>query len=587
MKFFLFLGLFFYSFFFIGCDCCKDDEEQKVTSTNEVEVFTLAPVVNAIVKDANGQIAVYDDKTHKYKFKQSIIYPVSVEKNSDTFIDIDYDSNKSSIDTQPSFETLKSFCNSVNYLTSAYYTKNYFEQNISIDQYKKEIKERFDIDICKDTLTNIQNAIIIFGTYDYMVSDANFSTLDDINEKILLVDDFFKNDLETLDESIDKIKYYSVYDALVNIDKKFIKSVDTLHKPFFPSYFREEIRYKDNSNETDVFDIAIDNQNVFTASGHEELTSFDNSLNIQKKSTTSLESFGVSLYKQDYNNEKCLFLANGNLGVSSYDISSLNFIKKQTFNSYKDSTNKDKNITNLGVNSINGYISSNLSKRLLAVSTQDNGLFLINIKDNFSSCNFTKEINQTTDFLIQEESSKSISTAIRDDGTYLYTSHQENGISGYDISILNFDIIKSSKNDISLYQNQEAYNLKLVNNDNELFISTDKGLLIYDVGSNPKDLTYISFYETSGAQKGYRPQIDFYDNYIFFTDGYQGLKVLKLDNSFNAKLCGLEYFSPKDKPYELAKVTSVKYQDDYLYIGISSFGIVKLKFKDILFNHCK
>jgi hypothetical protein len=119
-----------------------------------------------------------------------------------------------------------------------------------------------------------------------------------------------------------------------------------------------------------------------------------------------------------------------------------------------------------------------------------------------------------------------------------------------------------------------------------MFVATDKGVQVYDV-SNNNDITFTSEYTTEGAQKGYIPHMDFYDGFLFFTDGYKGLKVIKYDNSFQPMLCGVAYFAPRDNPEEMAKVNSVKYYNGYLYVGVDSFGIVKFPLDDILFTHCK
>jgi hypothetical protein len=52
-------------------------------------------------------------------------------------------------------------------------------------------------------------------------------------------------------------------------------------------------------------------------------------------------------------------------------------------------------------------------------------------------------------------------------------------------------------------------------------------------------------------------------------------------------LCGVEYFAPEGNDYELSKTTSVRYYDGYLYVGVASQGIAKLKLDDLLFEHCK
>jgi ligand-binding sensor domain-containing protein len=236
---------------------------------------------------------------------------------------------------------------------------------------------------------------------------------------------------------------------------------------------------------------------------------------------------------------------------------------------------------------MNNYVSLNENKRLLGISTMDMGYYLLDIKNSFQGCSRIVDIDEDTDFLIAEQSGYSVDAVFRDDGTYLYVAHKGNGISGYKTDILERDVIKNSSTTFSLKDGQSAYNLKLYNNNNELFVTTDKGVLIYDVGSSRDELSYVSEYLSEGAQKDYYPAIDSFEDYIFITDGYKGVKVLKLNNSFHPMLCGVEYFAPNNNDYELSKTTSVKYDKGYLYVGVTSQGIAKLKLEDLLFEHCK
>jgi len=274
---------------------------------------------------------------------------------------------------------------------------------------------------------------------------------------------------------------------------------------------------------------------------------------------------------------------------------------------YYDDTPSIKSFSDISVVNSNGYVSVNENKRLLGIATKDKGYYLLNIKDNFNGCSPNKttitvsensvdvnktlnDINETRDFLISEGTGYAVDAAFRDDGTYLYVTHKDMGITGYSTDILDPGIISNSKLDITLQDSAEAYNLKLFNNDNELIVTTDQGIQIYDVqGDN--SLSFISSYKSEGSQKDYFQKVDMYEDYLFFTDGYKGLKVLKLNSSFEPMLCGVEYFAPKDRDYELAKVESIDHYIENgevnLLVGVSSYGIVKFKLKDILFEHCK
>ena len=76
---------------FFGCsdDPSDDKTPTQIPNTNkEVEVFTTAPVVNAVVTDSAKQLAKYNPKTFKYEFTNNITFPITVKTNSDTFVDI-------------------------------------------------------------------------------------------------------------------------------------------------------------------------------------------------------------------------------------------------------------------------------------------------------------------------------------------------------------------------------------------------------------------------------------------------------------------------------------------------------------------
>jgi hypothetical protein len=557
-----------------------------------VEVFTLAPVVNAVVTDASNQLATYDKTTHRYIFASSVTYPITARANSNTFIDIDYDNNLSAVDITPSndmFQSgIKSFCKNINQLTNLYYSSSYADNNVTTQQFKQEISDAYNIDICAFSSTIQNNAKVSFATYNYITDDNNLSQISDISSELAKVNDFFNDELYRLSDDINKTKYYSAFDSMVKLDKKQINGADRGHKPNIPSILRPSVNSVATNSNVDVFDIYTKTgSNVYVAAGQDEFAMLDSSLTTVVFSHTNVtSSFGSDLYHQNYNDKECLFLSNSNIALNAFLINDSNFTKQNDISYYLDNNGSRHNFSDLSYVSSNGYVSVGLSKRLLGISTADKGYYLINIKNNFTDCNNTTPIT-INDLLINENNDTAISGVFRDDGTYLYVSHKDKGITGYNTTILNANDIASSKKDFNLTNSQEAYKLKLVKNDNDLFVTTDKGVLIYDVGNAVDNLTFVSSYTTEGSQKNYYPDIDYYNDYIILTDGYKGVKIIKLDSNLQPHLCGAQYFSTLGNSSELAKVKSVKYLDGYLYLGITSLGIVKLNFNDLLFRHCR
>jgi len=584
---------------FIGCDMESlvdqsetTSQEEEAPTTKYVNIFTLAPVKNVLLQDADNQVALYDENNQSYYFTESVHYPISATVTATTYVDVDYDGNITSADLAPSQlftkQKLQSFCSEVNYLTSYYYDANLSENNISVESYIEQIKTRFDIDICAPTLENEKNAITLFGVYNTVINRGSLDTLESIEQERSRVEEFFSEYLAFLPSVEKRVEYYSAYDALLMLDRYSLQRADTGHKPNISSLLKAKTALERYNSAVDVFDIVKHNDTLFLAAGHDELASVNSDLGgVLFSNDVALLSFGSRLDYQSYGLSECLFLANSKLGVTSFSLNSATFTKERNATlEYKDDKSAMVNFSEHGITNVNSYISSNQNKRLLGVATSDKGYYLFNIKESFEGCSRREEID-IDDFIIEEKSGYAVDATFRDDGTYLYVSHKEAGITGYKTDILDKTEAMLSQHIFTLKDGQEAYNLKLFNNDNELFVTTNKGLLIYDVGSSRDKLSYVSEYLSEGAQDDYYPSIDSFEDYIFFTDGYKGIKVLKLNNSFHPMLCGVEYFAPNNSDYELAKATSVTYDDGYLYVGVTSQGIAKLKLDDLLFEHCK
>jgi WD40 repeat protein len=201
--------------------------------------------------------------------------------------------------------------------------------------------------------------------------------------------------------------------------------------------------------------------------------------------------------------------------------------------------------------------------------------------------------DENNNLWIPGDSGTVYSEAFSSNGENLYAT-KANYIERYDIS----SVMQLYKPNAEIYRIKanNAYNLKMVTNNgiDELFVSTDRGVEVYDVLNNG-DLNYISEYTTEGAQTGYQPKMEYISdkNMLLFTDGYKGLKVLKFDASYKPMLCGVGYFSPYSDFTKLAKVTSIasyfNYTDNnyYIIVGVEGYGLIQLKLDDLLFKHCK
>jgi len=569
MKKYLFLILFI-----LGCGGGGGSSNDNTY----IDVFTIAPVKNLLITDNNGQIAQWDENQKRYYFKTKPTYPITATTTPDSYVDIDYDNIKSANDLKPLFNTLKSFNNQINYLTNYYYINNLQEYNISTNDFIYTLSIKYNINPNNSVLLDPNYQRVLFGVYNYIAQNGSIPNIDAPLQEVANVNNFINTYLNDIQE---KEKYYAFYDSLLLLDKRLITRADTIHKPTI-EYLRDPINIIAKNEDIDVFDIVIDDA-VYTASGHEELGILTKNLEFITSSTPDTLSFARELYKQEYNQKKCLFVADSKNGVKVFDITNPTKLQTAHILYYIDDGGNKIPFTLSNALSVNGYVSTQQSKRLVGISTDDNGFYLLN-GSIFNDCSLAGDIT-TSNFLIPPTGAPSISSAFRKDGTYLYVS-QVSTIDGYDISILDQTNILASKFSFTPANNESVYKLLLINNDHQLIAGTNKGIQVYQI-DNSNQLNFLNEYSTEGATDGYYQDMLILDNFLIFTDGYKGLKVLKYDDSFNPMLCGVEYFSVSSNSNEIAKVNSVAYENGYLYVGVDSLGIIKFPFTDILFQHCK
>lgn len=523
---------------------------------------------------------------------------------------------------------------------------------------EKSLMDRYDINLASVNLPSkvisdedLKEKILNFVAYDYELSgkSLNFGTnlFDDYNNLSIFFDKYLKK--ATISEPV---RYYSLYHSLELLDEKLINRVDTIHRPdityLHPTnlpvtkassfIFHHSLIAKDIKVDTEQNNPPYDNIRVYVASGKDGVVELSDKLEIvhsKKVDQTFSNSYNLdilntnNLKNSSINNKHYLMVADGGEGISVFDILGGSFTyKDKIFWQYYDAS-KDKNVsitisTKKGMKQIDSVISlksyvSPLGETVwCAFGTQNQGLFLtdckkilprfdalypVEVKDGNTTKTVYKNLqypmiiynpanDENNTLWIAGDGGTVYAEEFSSDGENLYAT-KSNTIERYDLSSLL--VISTPANSYNI-QGKDAYNLKMItsNGADELFVSTDEGVEVYNVLNN-YDLSFISKYTTAGASEGYLPKMSFVSekNILLFTDGYQGLKAIKYDYSYKPKLCGVGYFYPYSDPTKLAKVTSVDaYKDNsdgeyYVVVGIDGFGVAKFKLKDLLFKHCQ
>jgi len=619
----------------------SDTSVNNTSSLNCIQVYTLGNVANAVVTDIN-QTAEYNDTLSKYCFKNTINYPIKVKVLSSSYIDVDYNNKKTANDIKPEFTTLESYYPYVDLITdmhakavddnlSSYQNVDTNESNITIASigdvikfYESKIDNKYNVNLASP---GQNEKILNFVAYDDNLKNPlniNSDLFDAYNNLVL----FFSDKLNKASIN-DKVKYYSFFHSLELLDKKLIQRVDTIHRPNITYLhssnlpvtkassfiYHNSLIAKDIKVDTDTNTPPYEDIRIFIASGSDGVIELNKNLEFipghnKKVSQTFSNSYNLDVL--DSNNKHYLLVADGGEGIDIFDTlgGQFDYLNKIFWKYYDESTDSNVSITiddTAGMKQIDDVISlksyiSPLGKTIwLSFGTKNKGLYLVDFKkiipaldtnlsypmiilDSVYDTNNTLWIPGDKDTVYSEEFSS--------DGENLYAT-KKNIIERYDLSSLTVSSTPANSYNIN---GDNAYNLKMIttNGADELFVSTNKGVEVYDVLNN-YDLDFKSEYNTSGANVGYLPKMSFISekNILLFTDGYQGLKAIKYDESYNPKLCGIGYFYPYSDPTKLAKVTSVdSYKDNsdgnyYVLVGIDGFGVAKFKLNDLLFKHCQ
>jgi len=639
MKKILFSGLVF---LFVGCGLFTSSSnsnntiknntvtnnnttsDSALTSNNNlcISVYTLGNVVNAVVKDNNNQIAAYDENSSKYCFQNSITYPITITPTNNTFIDVDYDNKKTANDIIPKFSILKSYYPFVDVVTTV--DANAIDKNLSNDSnttftqaknlYENQINDKYNINLSN---SNIKEKILNFVFYDAnLSSNVNINT--DLFDKYNALWDFFNTQLN-IPSIKDKVKYYSFFHSLELLNIKLIQRVDTIHRPII-TYLHENNKSLDMNYLATKVNVIVkdikgkddDFENFYVASGFDGIYKFDKDLQLIKNIKVS-DTFSnmYELNILDTQNSDYVIGADGGQGLDFFDINGFNYKNKILWKYFDVEQKKDVPISiddtksnSLkqvdDIISVKTYVSPYENKMWLAFGSKTKGMYLVDLKKiyplldsnvSYPIITLDTDNDKNNTLWITGDGGEVFSEAFSNDGQNLYAT-KSNTIERYDLSSL--VNISTVANTFQIKGNN-AYKLLMIthNSVDELFVSTDKGVEVYDVLNNG-DLNFISSYNTEGSEVGYYPKMTFISdkNILLFTDGYKGLKAIKYDSSFNPKLCGVSYFYPSSDNTKLGKVTAVysykNFNDGnyYVLVGVEGFGLIKFNLRDLLFKHC-
>jgi hypothetical protein len=174
----------------------------------------------------------------------------------------------------------------------------------------------------------------------------------------------------------------------------------------------------------------------------------------------------------------------------------------------------------------------------------------------------------------------------------VYIADGSSGVKSIDISSSVPVLIDT----IALRHGTSAYDIHLAANSNELYVSTDKGVEIFD-SDDTGVLQYVGHYLTEGSRAntlGETVRVDRSENAkaLFIADVTGGVKVLDISDSSYPRLCGVAYFTVGDIAQRSAvrdlELYELENGDKKLYIANDSNGIILIdSIEDILFEHCK
>jgi len=586
----------------------------------DVRVYSQAPVLRAVVKDARGQLALQSDLSKNiYHFDNDPVFPITATSNlQDTFIDADFDALRSASDivfddTLYSVTSLLSLQTTV-LLQSADINTSSLEYNVT--KYKNAITQySHAFSLSSNTLlyktpidsTDINLAILTDTLYIARQSpDFNASNSEVLNENFTTIYNFYNEYLSTK-EIADAARYGAFYNILNLLDKKKILRSQQNTMPSIPANLNEDYlenivnlpdlamlssEYNAKSNLA-YWAIKIDAEKeiAYIAAGNDGMDTVDISapkerLENQDNNTTG---FATAIETMDRDDARCIFLADQENQLVIYGLWPLSHADDANASSllghYKNSATAGAKTFDVDFTTTN---ANNLE--FLLVSNGIAGLEIFNT-DSFT-CKDTIDLNSTSRLNTTAIGSDAHSSVVASNQKIIYVADGANGLISVDISGSQPLILNTT----ALQHGEIAYNLHMVPNSNELYVSTDSGIQIYNT-DNTGSIVYRGLYATEGSRAnilGETLKVSLSKNHraLFIADITAGVKVIDITDSTHPKLCGAAYFSAANiiERSAVRDVVLLEHDDGRkeVYIANDSNGLIVINdATHLLFEHCK
>jgi hypothetical protein len=598
---------------FLGC------EDTNQTSLH-VTLYSQAPVLRAVIKDAEGQIATQDDLSqNNYRFKSAPVFPIVATSNTkDSFIDMDFDGVRSASDIMFN-DTLYSVTSLISLTTTALLENadiDVSSLDYNVTKYKNATSQyahAFSIssnDLLTQTpleSTNVNLAVLTDTIYDArMSSEFNASNPDALDKQFNIIQNFYNEYLGTKTVA-DAAQYHAFFNALKLLDEKKILRSQQNTMPSIPSYINRDYEqniqslpssallsstYNQESNLA-YWAMKIDQSNevAYLAAGNDGFDAVD--IRYAQARLENQENdgsgFGTSIDYMDRDAARCIFLADQENQLVIYGLWPLDHANDPNATSFIDHY---RNTTTSGAKTFDVDYSSTNAKNseLLLVSNGAAGLEIFDVAH--FTCREAVDLNDTHRINSTAIGSDTYSSVISSNQKIVYIADGVNGLISVDISGAQPQILKTTP----LQNSEVAYNLHTVPNSNELYVSTDNGIQIYNT-DNSGDILYRGLYATEGSRAnvlGETLRVSLSHNHkaLFVADITGGMKIIDISDSTNPELCGAAYFSGANiiERTAVRDVTLLEQSDGrkQVYVANDSNGLIVIDdASHLLFEHCK
>ncbi len=594
---------------FFGCGSGSDREQY------DVSVYSIAPVLRAVVQDASGQIAIQQDmRQNRYTFSQKIVWPITVTSDGkESYIDVDFNGVKSGSDIALT-STLYSNSSTVSELTtrllqSAQIDTRTLEFNQTrYDTALREMARRYSVPtqhiLNATPMTSSNKRLAMLNDALFQVrqnTDYNLSNLADVDAYFNIAETFYTRYLEVMNAS-EAARYYESLVVLELIDAKRLAPISGNVTPKIPAYLNhdynatmlhlgEENLLSSSYNSAQnlaYWDIAYDADysRAYVAAGNDGFDLIDTSMLNRRLGNyeQNISGFGIGITYFDRFDNRCIAVASLDNEILFYAASFFD-LDEIVYNGRFTSGMTGAKAYDVVYASTNAH-----NRELLLVAGGVAGLQVIDMSR--FSCQAFEDLNASNVLGASPIGTQTYGVAIANNRKIIYIADGSSGVRSVDISGASPQLLDT----IALQHGTQAYKVHLASNSSELYVSTDTGIEIISSDDTGR-LVYKGYYATEGSRAnalGETVKVDRSRNakVLFVADVTGGLKILDVSESSYPRLCGAAYFQSGDIAQRSA-VRDVKLDESIagvtrLYIANDANGLIMIDdARTLLFEHCK